>query len=276
MTDQQLSPALKAFDAVAPVFDARFGAWLSVDAQRAAVRRALLSSLPPGGRILELGGGTGDGCDLACQTGVRSHATRMVLRPWLRLRKRSSRILGSRATAAPLEELEAFGERHVSSNGASCSTAPSPISRRLTASTISDLLGAASQSCSAPALPPCWFCSEPCRRARCSSKRCAAARASPSAAFTRGPVPARLAGQAFNVTYHRRVALRDAMQPWFRLVRTVGIGIFVPPSAAEPWISRHSGLLRLLAALDRSSERALARFADHVLYHFERTDAAAP
>jgi hypothetical protein len=92
----------------------------------------------------------------------------------------------------------------------------------------------------------------------------------------KGPVPARLGGQSFNVVYHRRNALKNAMQPWFRLLKTVGIGVFVPPSAAEPWISRHRGLLRVLTALDRSAERALAPFADHVLYHFERTDAAAP
>ena len=89
-------------------------------------------------------------------------------------------------------------------------------------------------------------------------------------------MPARLGGQSFHVVYHRRNALKSAMQPWFRLVKTVGIGVFVPPSAAEPWISRHRGLLRVLTALDRSAERALAPFADHVLYHFERTDAAAP
>src|ERR1700719_998960 len=54
-----IRPAAQAFDAVAPIFDHRFAAWQSVAAQRRAVRRILLNVFPPGGRIFELGGGTG-------------------------------------------------------------------------------------------------------------------------------------------------------------------------------------------------------------------------
>jgi SAM-dependent methyltransferase len=271
---QQLSPALKAFDAVAPVFDARFGEWLSVDAQRAAVRRALLSSLQPGGRILELGGGTGEDATWLAQRGfdltLTDGSPAMVA-----IAQEKLSILGSRATVAPLEELDAFGERHISLNGKlfdgafsnfaslNCVEDLRPVGRGL-----AKLVrrGAPAMLVLFGTLSPGEMFVETLRgRPRQSLRR-----------FQRGPVPARLAGQAFNVTYHRRDALRDAMRPWFRLVKTVGIGIFVPPSAAEPWISRHSRMLRLLAALDRSSERVLARFADHVLYHFERTDAAAP
>src|SRR5690606_40579022 len=52
--------AVEAFDASAAVFDARFGDWASVVAQRQAVRRMLLDTFPPGARLLELGGGTGE------------------------------------------------------------------------------------------------------------------------------------------------------------------------------------------------------------------------
>ncbi|HEV7586764.1 MAG TPA: hypothetical protein VGO40_01445, partial [Longimicrobium sp.] len=55
-----LPPAAAAFDAVAPAFDERFGAWLSVAAQRRAVRRELLRAFPAGASVLELGGGTGE------------------------------------------------------------------------------------------------------------------------------------------------------------------------------------------------------------------------
>ena len=55
-----LSPALEAFDAVAARFDARFGEWRSVAAQRRAVRRALAEAFPRGARVLEIGGGTGE------------------------------------------------------------------------------------------------------------------------------------------------------------------------------------------------------------------------
>ena len=88
--------------------------------------------------------------------------------------------------------------------------------------------------------------------------------------FRRGAAPARLGGRNFSVRYHRRRDLVRAMRPWFRLVRRLGIGIFVPPSAAEPWISRHPGFLTCLGMLDRVARRPLAPLGDHVLYHFER------
>jgi hypothetical protein len=83
-------------------------------------------------------------------------------------------------------------------------------------------------------------------------------------------VPARLGGREFTVRYHTAAELRRAMSPWFRLRRRAGIGVFVPPSAAEPWISEHPVLVRTLEAMDRLTGRALAPLGDHVLYWFER------
>jgi SAM-dependent methyltransferase len=265
---------VKAFDAVAPVFDARFGEWLSVDVQRAAVRRTLLASFPPGGRILEIGGGTGEDATWLAKQGfdltLTDGSPTMVA-----IAQEKLSILGSRAAVTPAEELDAFGDRHFSTNGAlfdgafsnfaplNCVEDLGPVGRGL-----AKLLrrGAPAMLVLFGTISPGEMLVETLRgRPRQSLRR-----------FRNGPVSARVGGQAFNVTYHRRAALKAAMQPWFRLVKTVGIGIFVPPSAAEPWISRHSRLLRLLATLDRSSERVLARFADHILYHFERTDVAAP
>ena len=64
-----LRPAAIAFDAIAPVFDSRFGAWCSVAAQRRAVRAALLQAFPAGGHILELGGGTGEDAAFLAELG---------------------------------------------------------------------------------------------------------------------------------------------------------------------------------------------------------------
>ena len=50
-----LPPAAAAFDAVAERFDARYGGWKSVAAQRRAVRAALIEAFAPGARILEIG-----------------------------------------------------------------------------------------------------------------------------------------------------------------------------------------------------------------------------
>jgi SAM-dependent methyltransferase len=90
--------------------------------------------------------------------------------------------------------------------------------------------------------------------------------------FNRGDVPARLGKVNFTVRYHRARDLSRMLAPHFRLEERRGIGIFVPPSAAEPWISTHPRLLRVLAALDRIAERPLAALGDHILYRFVRTE----
>jgi hypothetical protein len=92
---------------------------------------------------------------------------------------------------------------------------------------------------------------------------------------TRGPVPARLNGHDFTVVYHRRRELTAALSPWFEPAGRQGIGVFVPPSAAEPWISRHPHLVAGLDALDDALGRPLAMFGDHILYRFVRTEVAA-
>jgi hypothetical protein len=90
-----------------------------------------------------------------------------------------------------------------------------------------------------------------------------------------GDVPARLGGHDFTVRYHRRAALARAMRPWFDLAGTQAVGLFVPPSAAEPWISRHPRLLGALETIDRVASRPFATFGDHILYRFVRTTEAA-
>ena len=69
MTD--LLPAAHAFDAIASGFDARFNSWQSVSAQRRAVRDALLNQFPAKGRILELGGGTGQDASFLAMQGFQ-------------------------------------------------------------------------------------------------------------------------------------------------------------------------------------------------------------
>jgi hypothetical protein len=61
--------------------------------------------------------------------------------------------------------------------------------------------------------------------------------------------------------------------PWFVLEKRIGIGVAVPPSAAEPWISGHPRLLNVMESADRMLSRPLALFGDHVLYQFRRTAA---
>jgi SAM-dependent methyltransferase len=269
-----LRPAALAFEAVAPIFDDRFAAWQSVAAQRRAVRRALFDVFPRDGRIFELGGGTGEDAAWLAERNFKLLLTdaspAMVERAMAKLSP-----LGSRAEMAAAEELEVFAEgRAVSGDapfdGAFSNFAPlncvddlSPPARGL-----ARLLkpGSAAILVLFGTIAPGEILVE-CLRGR---PRRALRR------FRGGAVQTELGGHNFSVRYHRRGAIVSAMQPWFKLVRRLGIGIFVPPSAAEPWISRHAWLLNCLERLDQLARRPLAILGDHVLYHFERTAVNAP
>jgi hypothetical protein len=63
-----------------------------------------------------------------------------------------------------------------------------------------------------------------------------------------------------------------AFAPWFVLEKRIGIGVAVPPSAAEPWISRHPNMLCAMERFDRVLGGRLAVWGDHVLYQFRRRD----
>jgi SAM-dependent methyltransferase len=103
-------------------------------------------------------------------------------------------------------------------------------------------------------------------------------RGRPSAAFRRlrGAAPARLGGESFAVWYPTPGTVADALAPYFTRRAVRGIGILVPPSSAEPWISRFPRLVSSLEAADRVLSAPFALLADHVLIHLERTTQPAP
>jgi SAM-dependent methyltransferase len=271
MESGELSAAAQAFDAAADSFDQRFGDWLSVAAQRRAVRAALAAAFPAGAHILEVGGGTGD--DALWLTRRHRHvlltdaSPRMVRRARHKLR---AEPLAQTAVIAA-ERLDQL-VRHRMQSGAppfdgafsnfaalNCVTDLAPVARGL-----SELVrpGGSVVLVVFGAFPPGEVIVQ-CVRGnwRAAFRRLA-----------RGDVAARLGGRAFAVRYHRAHDIVGAMAPQFRLVRRRAIGVFVPPSAAEPWISGHPHALRILEALDRVAARPLAALGDHVLYHFRRTE----
>jgi len=270
----ELRPAALAFDAVARAFDERFGEWRSVTAQRDAVRRALLAVLPKGGHVLELGGGTGEDAVWLARRGFNLVLTD-ASPAMVDLANAKLAPFNARAEAVAAEELGAFAELHFAAgepafDGVFSNFAPlncvddlEPVARALArlvkpgGSAMLVLFGV---------LSPGEILVELLRGRRHQALR----------RFHRGAVPAKLGGRHFVVRYHRGRAICSAMLPWFRPVRRLGIGVFVPPSAAEPWISRHPMLLGFLETLDRLANRPLAVLGDHILYQFERTDAAAP
>lgn len=263
-----LRPAAIAFDAVAPIFDSRFGAWQSVSAQRRAVRAALLHAFPPGGYILELGGGTGEDAAFLAQRGFNLLLTdpspTMVALADTKLRP-----LGAQAEVADGEDLEHFAASHLSAgrqlfDGAFSNFAPlnciadlGPVARGL-ASLLKP--GACAMLVLFGTFCPGEMITETLRgRPNQALRRCG-----------RGEVPARLAKREFSVIYHRSAAMQRTFSPWFVLEQRLGIGVTVPPSAAEPWISRHPRLLAAMEKIDRNISRPLAPLGDHVLYQFRR------
>jgi SAM-dependent methyltransferase len=264
-----LTPAIEAFDAVAARFDTRFGAWRSVAAQRREVRAVLARAFPRGARVLEIGGGTGEDARWLAARGrevlLTDGAPSMVRIAREKLRSQRGpepRVVSAERLSALADERDRAGEPPF--DGAFSNFAA------LNCVEAMDDVGAGLARLLRPGAPallvlfgtlcPGELVVQLARGdARAATRRLA-----------RGPVPARLGGREFTVRYHAAEELRRALSPCFRLRRRVGIGVFVPPSAAEPWISRHPALVRTLEAMDRLAARPLAPLGDHVLYWFER------
>ncbi|MEX0691722.1 MAG: class I SAM-dependent methyltransferase [Gemmatimonadales bacterium] len=264
--------AVQAFDHMAPVFDERFGLWRSVAAQRRAVRRALLRTFPPGAYVLELGGGTGEDALALAAAGRRVLLTDGSPAMCDRARAKVANARAEDAVTvrqATLETFESFAGALAAedqrfdgafSNFAAlnCVADIGPVARGL-----ARLLPRGARALLVvfgPCAPGDMLVELVRGRPRNLLRRLA-----------RGPVPARIGGHAFTVRYPgpRRLAARFA--PWFRLRAIHGIGICVPPSGAEPWISGHARLLGMLEVLDRVLTRPLALLGDHILLNLERT-----
>jgi SAM-dependent methyltransferase len=271
-----LPPAAAAFDTVAPRFDERFGGWRSVAAQRRAVRRHLLRAFPIGARVLELGGGTGEDAAFLADHGRRVLLTDVS--PAMveaASRKLAGRVAPASAQVRAAEEMEALAAERESAGAAPFDGAFSNFAAlncvadlRPTARGLARMLrpGAPALLVLFGPLPPGEVVVETLRgRPRSAFRR-----------LRRGDVDARLGGRAFTVRYHRPGDVLRAFAPWFRLERMRGIGVFVPPSAAEPWISAYPWLVDALESIDRVAEAPLALLGDHLLHHLVRTDAPPP
>lgn len=264
-----LRPATVAFDAIAPVFDSRFSVWCSVAAQRRAVRTALLQAFPSGGHILEIGGGTGEDATFLTERGfdmlMTDPSPAMVAQAKVKLTP-----LGALTEIVAGEDMEEFADSFLSAgramfDGAFSNFAPlncvddlGPVARglaRLLKSGAPAMLVLFGTFC------PGEMVTEVLRgRAHLALRR-----------FKHSPASARLAKCEFHIVYHRRAAIMRAFAPWFVLEKRIGIGVTVPPSAAEPWISQQPRLLAAMEMLDHVFARPLASLGDHVLYQFRRT-----
>jgi SAM-dependent methyltransferase len=233
------------------------------------VRAELLRVFPKGGRILELGGGTGADATFLAERGFEVLLTDPSP-TMVELAKTKLAPLGSLAKVAAAEDMEEFAANHLAEGGAqfdgtfsnfaplNCVADLGPVARGL-----ARLLkpGASAMLVLFGTFCPGEMIVEVLRgRPHLALRRC-----------KRGATPARLANYEFNVVYHRRAELMRAFAPWFVLEKRVGIGVAVPPSAAEPWISEQPHLLAAMDMFDRGFARPLAMLGDHVLYEFRRT-----
>jgi len=262
--------AVSAFDAIAHQFDERYGAWASVAAQRRAVRRELLRAFPAGASLLELGGGTGVDALFLAERGRRVLVTDGAPAMLARVEAKAAAAgLADRVRTrcVTLESLESFAAEGATFDGAfsnfaalNCVEDLSPVAHGL-----ARVLPAGAHALLVvfgPLAPGEVVVQLARGDARAAFRRLA-----------RGPVPARLAGRSFTVRYPSPRAIARAFSPSFRLERTRGIGVFVPPSAAEPAISRYPRALALLEAIDRAATIPLAWLGDHALLDFQRTAA---
>jgi SAM-dependent methyltransferase len=265
MQTQSLAPAAQAFDALAERFDERFGEWESVAAQRRAVRASLLRAFAPGARILEIGGGTGED---ALWLAGRGREVLLTDPSPAMVRIAAAKLRSSGVPAPIVASAESLGSINATidapldgafSNFAAlnCVTNLAPVAHAL-----SDLVrrgGRVVIVLFGVCTPGEWIVQVARGESRTAFRR-----------FARGDVRARVGAREFAIRYHRDRDIIDAFSPSFRLVARRGIGVFVPPSGAEPWISRHRLLLGSAEQLDRVASRPLALLGDHVLYEFVR------
>lgn len=266
--------AIAAFDAIAEVFDRRFGAWESVAAQRRCVRRALLRAFPVGSRVLELAGGTGED---ALFLGARGR--RVVLTDGApAMVARARRKIGTAGLDAAVRAETASCESMETRVDALLADGPpfdGAYSNFAGLNCVEDLsnLGRALVRLVRPGGHVLLVLFGPCALGEIAIQLL---RGEPRAAFRRfrsGPVPARIGARAFTVRYPTPRRVGGELGSRFRLRAIRGIGIFVPPSAAEPVASRLPRMIRVLEACDRLLARPLALLADHVLLDFEHLPA---
>jgi SAM-dependent methyltransferase len=268
MSDSTLRPAAFAFDAIASDFDSRFGAWASVAAQRRAVRKVLLREFSRGGTILEIGGGTGEDASFLAARGYKVLLTD-ASPSMVDVARHKLQPFGSSAEVVAGEDVDAFADRYLSEgrpllDGAFSNFAPLNCVEDL--KPVAHALGRLLKPGAVAALVVFGSC--------CPAEMVVEAlRGRPRQMFRRfkhGAASARLAKREFDVFYHRKKEIRSAFHKAFELEERVGIGVAVPPSAAEPWISKHPLLLSAMEFFDSIAAGSLSFFGDHVLYQFRR------
>jgi len=261
------SAAAAAFDRVAGSYDELFTYTAIGRAQRRQVWDKLVAAFPPDSRILELNCGTGEDARFLAARGrsvVACDASAAMIEVAKQRGQLDDVCTNIEYVHLANEDLGAlaaegwFDGAFSNFSGLNCIADLTPVARHL-ANLVKPggraLLCLWSRVCAAEVL---WYLLH-------GQMKKAARRFS-------GKSTARLGGVAISVSYPTIRAVRRSFSPWFQLRSRRAIGLFVPPSYVEPWMSKRPKLLARLERLDRICAQwpILRDVGDHVLLEFVR------
>jgi len=260
--------ASAAFDGMADAYDATFTDSLIGRSQRNVVWLALENTFRPGDRVLELNCGTGEDALFLAKRGVSVLAcdasVRMIsVAQHRKIREAPGSCLQFRVLKNEdidtLTAVDRFDGVLSNFSGLNCVQHLPAVAR-----TLADLVKPRGAAVLCLSTRVClweiaWY----------------GLRGNLKKAFRRlpGATVATLNGIPVPVWYPTIARVRRAFSPSFRLRSIRAVGLFVPPSYAEPWIERHQQALKSFEALDRvfGTWPGFRGVGDHVLLQFERT-----
>lgn len=259
-------PSGGGFDELARTYDESFTSSVLGRRLRAAVWRRIDACFAPGGRILELGCGTGEDALHLARRGLevvaidRSAAMVEAARRKLERAGLADRVLLRHLSiedwsAAPESAGGPFDGALSDFGALNCAGDLSPVARALAASVRSG--GRAVLVIMGPFVPWewAWFL----------------ARGRPREAFRR-LAPGGVAWRGLTVRYPAAGTVKGLFRDAFEPRRTVALGALLPPTYAEAWAARHPRLTSWLDRLERRAESwpPLPCLADHYLLELER------
>jgi ubiquinone/menaquinone biosynthesis C-methylase UbiE len=261
------SAAAAAFDRVAKSYDELFTYTAVGCAQRKQVWAKLVSAFPPGSRILELNCGTGEDARFLVKCGCSVVACDASI----------GMICAARGRSRTEDELAHIEYRHIANEHLAVLADDKPFDGALSnfsgLNCVTDLSAVASSLANlikpgGRALVCVW------------SRVCAAeviwylllGQMKKAVRRFSGKATARLGRIVIPVSYPSIPEFRRAFFPHFRLASRRAIGLLVPPSYVEPWISKYPNLLTHLERLDEicAAWPVLCGVGDHVLLEFVR------
>lgn len=84
------------------------------------------------------------------------------------------------------------------------------------------------------------------------------------------PAQAKIGAQLIPIWYPSAAELTQAFAPWFRLIQTQSLGLWLPPSYLGHWVENRPRLWHQLNKLETKTARLTRDWGDHYIIVFER------